>query len=44
MADRTIVMSGGQIVESNLTQTLFTAPQHPSAQKLIYAHNSMLKF
>lgn len=43
MADRTVVMSGGQIVESNLTQTLFTAPEHPSAQKLIHAHNSMLK-
>lgn len=43
MADRTVVMSGGQIVESNLTQTLFAAPEHPSAQKLIHAHNSMLK-
>lgn len=43
MADRTVVMSDGQIVESNLTQTLFAAPEHPSAQKLIHAHNSMLK-
>lgn len=42
MADRTIVMSEGQIVESNLTQTLFTAPEHPSAQKLIHAHNSLV--
>lgn len=44
MADRTIVMSEGQIVESNLTQTLFTAPEHPSAQKLIHAHNSLVSY
>jgi cationic peptide transport system ATP-binding protein len=44
MADRTIVMSEGQIVESNFTQTLFTAPEHPSAQKLIHAHNSLVSY
>ena len=37
MADRVYVMSGGEIVEHNAAETLFTAPQHPYTRTLLAA-------
>ena len=35
MADRVYVMSDGEIVEHNATESLFTAPQHPYTRTLL---------
>ena len=35
MADRVYVMSDGEIVEHNTTESLFTAPQHPYTRTLL---------
>lgn len=37
LADRIIVMEGGEIVETADTQTLFNAPKHPAVRALIEA-------
>ncbi len=37
MADRVYVMSDGEIVEHNTTESLFTAPQHPYTRTLLAA-------
>ena len=37
MADRVYVMTDGEIVEHNTTETLFTEPQHPYTRKLLAA-------
>ncbi len=37
MADRVYVMTDGEIVEHNNTETLFTEPQHPYTRKLLAA-------
>ena len=37
MADRVYVMSDGEIVEHNVTESLFTAPQHPYTRTLLAA-------
>ncbi|MDE0965134.1 MAG: ATP-binding cassette domain-containing protein, partial [Candidatus Latescibacteria bacterium] len=37
MADRVYVMTDGEIVEHNSTETLFTEPQHPYTRKLLAA-------
>ncbi len=36
-ADRVVVMRGGEVVESNTTETLFTAPAHPYTRMLLDA-------
>ncbi|PAV27660.1 ABC transporter ATP-binding protein [Virgibacillus profundi] len=37
MCDRVVVMKEGEIVESNTTENIFSAPQHPYTQKLLKA-------
>ncbi|NND81127.1 MAG: ABC transporter ATP-binding protein [Gammaproteobacteria bacterium] len=37
LADRVLVMKQGQVVETNVTQALFSAPQHPYTQELLAA-------
>jgi len=40
MADHVYVMSDGELVEDNETETLFSAPQHPYTQHLLAAEPS----
>lgn len=41
IADRTLVMSGGEIVERGATKTIFAKPRHPYTQQLIAAVPSL---
>jgi cationic peptide transport system ATP-binding protein len=42
IADKVIVMSNGQIVESGKTETIFRWPQHEMTKKLIMAYQSLV--
>ena len=42
IADRVIVMEGGEIVEEGKTETIFRWPQHTRTKKLITAYQSLV--
>ena len=37
LADRTVVMLNGEIIESGLTDQILEDPQHPYTQELVYS-------
>ena len=42
IADRIIVMEGGEIVEEGKTETIFRWPQHTRTKKLVTAYQSLV--
>ena len=42
IADRVIVMDGGQIIESGKTETIFRWPQHETTKKLVLSYQSLI--